>query len=159
MIDPVSCVALATGAYKTLRAGLDTYKDISEMGGALANWGKACSDFQQIEERHKNPPFWEKTFKGSDMETATLLWAKKEEMSRMRSELKDYVSWNFGPKKWDEILSIEAQMRKQRKDEIYKKQARIDAAINFAIGAVIFSIGAALLFGLFYFWGSKQGRW
>ena len=50
-------------------------------------------------------------------------------------------------------------MRKQRKDEIYKKQARIDAAINFAIGAVIFGIGAAVLFGLFYLWGSKQGRW
>ena len=35
----------------------------------------------------------------------------------------------------------------------------LDSVINFAIGSIIFGVGAALLFGLFYFWGSKQGRW
>lgn len=89
---------MATGAYKTLRAGLDTYKDISEMGQSLATWGKACADFNHLEERQKNPPFWQKTFKGSDEETAILIWSKKEELSRMRSELKDYISWHYGPK-------------------------------------------------------------
>ena len=50
-------------------------------------------------------------------------------------------------------------MRKQRKDEIYRKQARIDAVINFAIGAVIFAISGGALFLFFYFWGQYQGRW
>ena len=158
-MDPVSCIALATGAYKTLRAGLDTAKDLSDMGQSLATWGKACADFNHLEERQKNPPFWQKTFKGSDEEQAILIWSKKEELARMRSELKDYISWNYGPKKWDEVLAIEAQMRKQRKDEIYRKQARIDAMKNFAIGAVIFVISGGLLFLFFYFLGKHQGRW
>jgi hypothetical protein len=158
-MDPVSITLMATGAYKTLRAGLDTYKDLSEMGQSLATWGKACADFNHLEDRQKNPPFWQKTFKGSDEETAILIWSKKEELSRMRSELKDYISWHYGPKKWEEVLGIEAQMRKQRKDEIYRKQARIDAVINFAIGAVIFAISGGALFLFFYFWGQYQGRW
>jgi hypothetical protein len=33
------------------------------MTGQLANWGKAFSDFTNLEERQKNPPFWQKTFK------------------------------------------------------------------------------------------------
>mgnify|MGYP001261037922 FL=1 len=158
-MDPVSCIALATGAYKTLRAGLDTAKDLSDMSQSLATWGKACADFNHLEERQKNPPFWQKTFKGSDEEQAILIWSKKEELARYRSELKDYISWNYGPKKWDEVLAIEAQMRKQRKDEIYRKQAQIDAVINFAIGAVIFLISGGLLFLFFYFLGKQQGRW
>ncbi len=158
-MDPVSITMLAAGAYKTLRAGLDTAKDLSDMGQSLATWGKACADFNHLEERQKNPPFWQKTFKGSDEEQAILIWSKKEELARYRSELKDYISWNFGPKKWDEVLAIEAQMRKQRKDEIYRKQAQVDAMINFAIGAVIFVISGGLLFLFFYFLGKQQGRW
>jgi hypothetical protein len=50
-------------------------------------------------------------------------------------------------------------MRKKRKAEVYRKQQQIDSLINFAIGAVIFSIGAAVIFFIFYLWGSKQGRW
>tara|TARA_R100001440_G_scaffold75178_1_gene101785 strand:+ start:995 stop:1165 length:171 start_codon:yes stop_codon:yes gene_type:complete len=56
-------------------------------------------------------------------------------------------------------LAIEAEQRKRRKDELYKKQERIDAAINFAIGAVIFVISGGILFGIFYFLGKWQGRW
>ena len=77
----------------------------------------------------------------------------------MREEIKDHISWNYGPSAWKEVLAIEARMRKQRKDELYKKQERIDAAINFAIGAVIFCISGGILFVIFYLLGKWQGRW
>ena len=73
--------------------------------------------------------------------------------------MKDEISFVYGPSAWREVLAIEAEQRKRRKDELYKKQERIDAAINFAIGAVIFLIGGGLLFCLFYFLGKWQGRW
>tara|TARA_R100000329_G_scaffold65031_1_gene57610 strand:- start:507 stop:983 length:477 start_codon:yes stop_codon:yes gene_type:complete len=158
-MDPVSCVALATGAYKTLRAAISTGKDIQEMSGTLAQWGKAFSDFSNLEEREKNPPWWKQTFKGSDEETALEIFANKKKMEQMRSEIKDHISFTYGPSAWKEVLAIEARMRKQRKDELYKKQERIDAAINFAIGAVIFCISGGLLFLLFYALGKWQGRW
>ncbi len=159
MVDPVSCVALATGAYKTLRAAISTGKDIQEMTGTLSQWGKAFSDFTNLEEREKNPPWWKQTFKGSDEETALEIFANKKKMEQMRSEIKDHISFTYGPSAWKEVLAIEARMRKQRKDELYKKQERIDAAINFAIGAVIFCISGGLLFLLFYALGKWQGRW
>ena len=69
-MDPITCVAMATGAFKGLKAAIGAGKDLQDMTGQLANWGKAFSDFTNIEEREKNPPFWKKTFKGSDEETA-----------------------------------------------------------------------------------------
>jgi hypothetical protein len=65
----------------------------------------------------------------------------------------------YGPSAWREVLAIEAEQRKRRKDELYKKQERIDAAINFAIGSVIFLISGGILFLGFYLLGKWQGRW
>lgn len=158
-MDPVSCVALATGAYKTLRAAISTGKDIQEMSGTLSQWGKAFSDFNNLEEREKNPPWWKQTFKGSDEETALEIFAQKKKMEQMRSEIKDHISFTMGPSAWREVLAIEAQMRRKRKQELYKKQERIDAAINFAIGFVIFIVSGGILFCFFYFLGKWQGRW
>lgn len=158
-MDPVSCVALATGAYKTLRAAISTGKDIQQMSGTLAQWGKAFSDFSNLEEREKNPPFWKKTFKGSDEETALEIFANKKKMEQMRAEIKDHISFTYGPSAWKEVLQIEAQMRKKRKQELYRKQEMIDNAINWAIGLTIFATGAVVLLGLFYVIGRAQGRW
>ena len=129
------------------------------MTGTLSQWGKAFSDFTNLEEREKNPPFWKKTFKGSDEETALEIFANKKKREQMRQEIKDHISWHSGPSAWEEVLQIEARMRRQRKEELYKKQERIDNMINFAIGSVVFLISAGIMFVIFYFLGKWQGRW
>ncbi len=120
------------------------------MTGTLSQWGKAFSDFSNIEEREKNPPFWKKTFKGSDEETALEIFANKKKMEQMRAEIKDHISWTYGPSAWKEVLAIEADMRRRRKQEAYRKQEQIDAMINFAIGAAIFLVSGGILFVGFY---------
>jgi len=158
-MDPVSCVMMATGAFKALKGAIGAGKDLQEMTGQLSQWGKAFSDFTNLEEREKNPPFWKKTFKGSDEETAIEIFANKKKMEQMRSEIKEHITWHYGKSAWDEVLAIEAQMRKRRKDELYRKQAQVDAVINFTIGAIIFVISGGILFLIFYIIGKYQGRW
>ena len=158
-MDPVSCVMMASGAFKALKGAIGAGKDLQEMTGQLANWGKAFSDFTNLEEREKNPPWWKQTFKGSDEETALEIFANKKKMEQMRQEIKDHISWNYGPSAWEEVLQIEAKMRRQRKEELYKKQERVDAIINFGIGGVMFILGGGLLLLVFYFIGKQQGRW
>lgn len=158
-MDPVSCVMMASGAFKALKGAIGAGKDLQEMTGQLANWGKAFSDFTNLEEREKNPPWWKQTFKGSDEETALEIFANKKKMEQMRQEIKDHISWNYGPSAWEEVLQIEAKMRRQRKEELYKKQERIDAIINFSIGGIIFILGGGILLLVFYLIGKQQGRW
>ena len=158
-MDPVSCIALATGAYKTLRGAISAGDDLMSMGNSLATWGKAVSDFTRLEERQKNPPFWEKTFKGSDEENAILIWKNRRKLDEMRESLRSEISFLYGPSAWDEILRIEAEQRRIRKEAAYKKQEQIDAIINFAIGCFIFLLSGGILFCIFYFIGKYQGRW
>lgn len=161
-MDPVTisgCVALATGSFKAIKGAVSAGKDLSDIAGQLNQWGKACSDFSMLQQREENPPFWKKTFKGSDEENAILIWNNERKFKEMRETLRSEISFVYGPSAWKEVLAIEAQQRKRRKDELYKKQEQLDAAINFAIGAFIFVISGGILFVAFYFLGKWQGRW
>ena len=131
-MDPVSCVALATGAF---------------------------SDFQKIEERSKNPPWWEKTFKGSDEENAILIWNQRRKFDEMRKAIKDEISFVYGPSAWDEVLRIEAEQRRIRKEQAYKKQEFIDNLINWTVGIIAFLVGGALLALAIWIVGKARGRW
>ena len=158
-MDPVSCVALATGAYKTLKAAISTGKDIQEMGNTIATWGQAFSDFNRLEERQKNPPWWQKTFKGSDEEEAILIWNQRRKMDEMRKEIKDHISFVYGPSSWDEILRIEAEQRRKRKEEAYKKQEFIDNLVNWAVGLTLFTVSGGLLGFIIWAVGRARGEW
>ena len=158
-MDPISCVALASGAYKTLKAAISTGRDIQEMGQTLSTWGQAFSDFNRLEERSKNPPWWEKTFKGSDEETAILIWNQRRKMDEMRKSIKDEISFLYGPSAWEEVLRIEAEQRRIRKEAAYRKQEFIDNCINWVVGLVCFALGLAVLGGGIYVIGKARDRW
>ena len=157
MIDPVTAVGLATSAFNILKQGISAGKDIQEMSGTLAKWGSAFSDFQYAEDKTKNPPFYK--MMSDNSANAIEIFAQKKKMEAMRKEIKDHISWTYGPSAWEEVLAIEGEMRRIRKEEAYKKQEMIDNAINFVVGSVIFIIAAAGVVTGFYYLGKYQGKW
>jgi hypothetical protein len=60
MIDPISCVALATGAFKSLKGLVSAGRDLQDCSSQLVSWGRAMSDFNNCEEREKKPSLLEK---------------------------------------------------------------------------------------------------
>ena len=54
-MDPVSCVALATGSFKALKAAIGAGKDLQDMSGTLSQWGKAFSDLLILKKEKKIP--------------------------------------------------------------------------------------------------------
>ena len=157
MIDPITAVGIATSAFNAIKNGIAVGRVLQDMTGQLSQWGKAISDFNYAEEKSKNPPWY--SFKGSDQETALQLFAQKRKMEEMRKEIKNFISWHYGPSAWDEVLSIEAKMRKQRKEELYRKEELKRKIIEWVFGILIFVVAAIMLGGLFYLVGVKQGRW
>ena len=80
-------------------------------------------------------------------------------MEEMRKEIKNFISWHYGPSAWDEVLAIEAQMRKQRKEELYRKEELKQKAIEWVAGILIVSSAAGLLALFIFLLGRKQGKW
>jgi hypothetical protein len=157
MIDPITAVGLATSAYNAIRQGVAVGRELQDISGQLGQWGKACSDFAYAEEQVKNPPWYQ--FKGSDTQSAVEIFAQKKKMSEMRNEIKNFISFQYGPSAWEEVLQIEAQMRKQRKEEVYRKAELKRAIIEWTVGILLVITGIAGLAVVLYFMGRSQGKW
>ena len=157
MIDPITAVGVATSAFNAIKHGISVGRDLQDMTGQLSQWGKAFSDFNYAEEKSKNPPWY--SFKGSDEETALEIFAQKKKMENMRKEIKAFISWNYGPSAWEEVLAIEAKMRKQRKDELYRKEELKRKIIEWIVGLLAAAIGIVIMSFVIWVIGKNQGRW
>ncbi len=157
MIDPITAVGMATSAFNAIKKGIAVGRDLQDMSGQLSQWGKAFSDFNYAEEKSKNPPWY--SFKGSDEETALEIFAQKKKMENMRKDIKAFISWNYGPSAWEEVLAIEAKMRKQRKDELYRKEELKRKIIEWIAGILASVIGFAVMGFVIWMLGKGQGRW
>ena len=157
MIDPITAVGIATSAFNAIKKGIAVGRDLQDMGGQLSQWGKAFSDFNYAEEKSKNPPWY--SFKGSDEETALQIFAQKKKMENMRNEIKAFISWNYGPSAWEEVLAIEARMRKQRKEELYRKEELKRKIIEWTVGIFAALVGLVTMGFVLWLIGKGQGRW
>ena len=77
----------------------------------------------------------------------------------MRAEIKSFISLYYGPSAWEEVLYIEAQMRKQRKEETYRKEELKRKIIEWVVGIVAAAICIAILGFSLWLIGKGQGRW
>ena len=116
MIDPVTAIGLATTAFNTLKKGIAVGKDLQDMGSQLTQWAGAISDLDFAERQNAKPP-WYKTLGGGVQAEAMEIFAAKKKAESMRKELKDYICVMYGPSHWDELLRIEADIRKQKKEQ------------------------------------------
>jgi len=77
----------------------------------------------------------------------------------MREELKEYISFVYGPSAWREIVAIEAQQRKEQRELVYAKKEAVDALINGIIITIICLTGLGIAAAAIYFVGKQQGKW
>jgi|TARA_B100000035_G_C20881783_1_gene500884 hypothetical protein len=160
MIDPVSAIGMATAAYNGIKSAINTGKELHDMGSTLSQWAGAMSDLDFAEKQANKPPMFKKIFGASQVEQNALeVWGHKQKAKEMREELKNYISLFYGPSAWDEIVRIEGQMRKERKEAIYAAEERKQMILEWLAGGVTIIIGGGVLVGIFWLIGSANGNW
>ena len=146
MIDPITAIAGATAAFNTLKKGIQVGKDLQDMGGTMAKWAGAIADLDFADKQNQKPP-WYKALGGGIEAQAMEIFAAKQKAASMRAELKDFISVVYGPSKWQEILEIEAKLRKQKREHEYRQMEIKQTIIEWATGILLFIISVGLLFG------------
>ena len=156
-MDPFTAMAAATAAFKGIKKAVEVGKEISSIGGTLSSWSKAVSDMDFLDEKAKKPPMY-KMFTNNQA-NALDVWTKKQKLKEMRTELKEYISFVYGPSAWKEIVRIEAEQRKAQRDAVYAKKEFVDNCINGVIITVLALSGIGLAAVIIYFVGHNQGKW
>src|SRR5210317_483956 len=139
-MDPVTIIGGATVAFNAIKKGLAVGKDLQDMHGQLSQWAGAMSDLGQAEKKAKNPPWW-KSLGGSVEEEAMAVFAAKRKAESMREELRQYISFTMGPSAWDELVATEAKIRKQKKEQEYRKAELQEAIITWTVTSLLLAIG------------------
>ena len=125
MIDPVSAMAAGSAAFSAIKKGVQIGRDIESMAADIGRWMNAMSDITEAEKQAKNPPIFKKlAFSGSVEAEAMEAFARKTKMENQRAELKQWISMSLGMSKWEELIRMEGQIRKQRQETIYKQAQR-----------------------------------
>ena len=148
-MDPVTIIGGATVAFNALKKGFQFGKDLQEMGGQLNQWASSMSDLAYLEQKNKNPPWW-KAMGGSVEAEALEIFTAKKKAQAMRQELKDWISFTYGPSVWDELVATEGRIRKQKKEQEYRKAEIQEAIITWSISGVILLVGAGTLGFIIY---------
>jgi len=148
-MDPVTIISGATVAFNALKKGFAVGKDLQDMGSQLTKWAGHMSDLGQAEKQIKNPPWW-KSLSGSVEAESLEVFAAKRKAEAMRKELKDYISFTMGPSAWDELVAIEAKIRKQKKEQEYRKAELQEAIITWTISSLLLLTGFGILGFILY---------
>ena len=143
-MDPVTIIGGATVAFNALKKGFAIGKDLQDMSSQLTQWAGHMADLGQAEKQVKNPPWW-KSIGGSVEAEAMEVFAAKRKAESMRKELKDYISFTMGPSAWDELVAIEGKIRKQKKEQEYRKAEIQEAIITWTLGTLMFILGLGIL--------------
>ena len=68
----------------------------------------------------------------------------------MRNELKSWISFSMGPSAWDELVAIEGKIRKQKKEQEYRKAELQEAIITWSVSGALLVVGASTLGFILY---------
>lgn len=148
-MDPVTIISGATVAFNALKKGFAIGKDLQDMSGQLTQWAGHMADLGQAEKQVKNPPWW-KTLSGSVEAEAIEIFAAKRKAEDMRKELKSYISFTMGPSAWDELIAIEGKIRKQKKEQEYRKAELKEEIITWTLGVLLFTVGLGIMAFVLY---------
>ena len=131
-MDPVTAFGVATTAYKTIVAGFKVGKQVESMSKDLGRWMGAIQAVKEGHSKKKNRMF------GSVEEEALETFAMKKKAIAMENELRNFVNLNYGPNAWNEVIRIQAEIRKQKKEAELEAQRKQRQAIeNTIIGGLV----------------------
>ena len=126
MLDPASigiAITAANTAFSAIKKGFAAGREIEFMGKDLSRWMGAVSDVENTEKSAKNASPLRKLFNGKEIEASAIeAFTAKKKLEAQRQELKSFINFHYGANSWNEILRMEAEIRKKRKEEIYERQ-------------------------------------
>ena len=157
-MDPITAMATASAAFNTIKKGFQVGRDIEQMASDLGRWMGALSDLEQAEKEAKNPPIFKKLFAGTSVEQEAMeAFAAKSKAEKQREELKTWIQYTMGQSKWDELIRMEADIRKQRQETLYRQRERRQKFIEYVVIGISGMAALAILGGLVYWGMARRG--
>lgn len=144
-MDPVTALAAATTAFNAIKKGFSIGKDVQSMAGDMSRWMKNIQDIKHGHEKEKKRRNRFATIEEEALDS----WAAKKKAEQMENELRQFISLHYGPSAWQEIIRLQAEIRKQRQQEIdrMKRERQQMLELILVVGLSIAIVGSLVYVG------------
>ena len=149
MIDPITAVAMATSAFKTVQKMVSMGREIEDTLGQVGKWYGAVSDFNEAKRQAENPPIFRRLVASKSVEQEALeMYAHDKRIKQQETELRELLMYTYGPDAYKELLGIRRKIREQREKTLYAQERKRKAFIWNGAAGIVLSIMIYLLYVL-----------
>ena len=164
MFDPVSIsasLAVASTAFNGIKRAFHAGRELESMSQDLSRWMGAVSDIDNAHKSAKNPSLFRKVVSGKSIEQEAIeAFTAKKQLEQQRNDLRTFIQYSHGQSSWDELLRMEADIRKRRQKEVYDKQQFREKVITYVAIAVVMALSSCVLGAFIYtLVGFDRGWW
>ena len=139
-MDPITALGVATTAFNTIKKGFAIGKDVEYMMKDVGRWMTAIDVVKSSHEKQKKI--------GSVEEEALETFAAIKKAKAMEEELRNFLIATYGLNAWNDLLRIQAKIRKQRKEETERKRRQREEIIKYTIVFLGIAFGGIVLIWL-----------
>jgi GrpB-like predicted nucleotidyltransferase (UPF0157 family) len=141
MIDPITAVAMATSAFKTVQKMVSMGREIEDTLGQVGKWYGAVSDFNEAKRQAENPPIFRRLVASKSVEQEALeMYAHDKRIKQQETELRELLMYTYGPDAYKELLGMRRKIREQREKTLYAQERRRKAFIWNGVSFIFISI-------------------
>ena len=139
-MDPITAIGIASTAYSAIKKGFEVGKEVESMAGDLGRWMNAINAVKTSHSKAKGRRF------GSVEEEALETFAAKKKAEQMENDLRNFIVGQYGVNAWQDIIRIQADLRKKQKEaELLAAQKPDELIYNlFIIGIIVLFISLTL---------------
>ena len=141
MIDPITAVAMATSAFKTVQKMVSMGREIEDTLGQVGKWYGAVSDFNEAKRQAENPPIFRRLVASKSVEQEALeMYAHDKRIKQQETELRELLMYTYGPDAYKELLGMRRKIREQREKTLYAQERRRKAFIWNGVAFIFISV-------------------
>ena len=126
MVDPITAFSAATAAFTAIKKGFQIGRDVESMYGDIGRWMTSCETVNKEAGKAKKSGM-------SVEEEALEVFAHQKKIKAMEEELRTFINLSHGPTAWNEVLRIQADIRKKRKEAIAAAKRKQEEMIMYTL--------------------------
>jgi hypothetical protein len=125
MVDPITAVAMATSAFKTVQKMVHMGREIEDTLSQVSKWYGAVSDFNEAKRQAANPPLFKRLVASKSIEQEALeIFAYNKKIQQQEKELRELLMYTYGADAYQELLTMRRDIREQREKTVYAQARR-----------------------------------
>jgi len=150
MIDPITAVAMATSAFKTVQKMVSMGREIEDTLGQVGKWYGAVSDFNEAKRQAENPPLFRRLVASRSIEQEAMeMFANNKRIQQQEKDLRELLMYTYGANAYQELLGMRRSIREQREKTLYAQARRRKEFLWNSVGFTVIAGMSYTLYAIF----------